>query len=243
MLKRLFIVLGLFGLALVFFDLIREFESPTALPSVAEHYVAQGLQEVGSANLVTAVVVTYRGLDTLGEVTVLFIAATGVGLLLKRREQHDDAGDAGNVHIVDNARLVMKKRPASELVQTGSLFLVSLIVLFGVYIFVNGHLSPGGGFQGGAVIASGVLLLLLANPYQELSHTTISVLESLSGAVYVGLGIVGLVWAGGFLDNNIFGLGTAGMLCSAGIIPLIYVCVGLKVGAELSGVLEHLQKA
>ncbi len=228
MLKRVFIVLGLLGLALVFLDLIQEFKSPDVLPHVAEQYVAQGLQEVGAANLVTAVVVTYRGLDTLGEVTVLFIAATGVGLLLKRRERHIE---------------MPEKRPASELVQTGSLFLVSLIVLFGAYIFVNGHLSPGGGFQGGAVMASGVLLLLLSNPHQELSHRTISLIESLSGVAYVGLGIIGMVWAGGFLDNNIFGLGTPGLLFSAGIIPVIYVCVGMKVGAELSGILENLHNS
>jgi multicomponent Na+:H+ antiporter subunit B len=226
MLKRVLIILGLLGLCVVFLDLIREFESPDALLPVAEQYVARGPAEIGAANLVTAVVVTYRGLDTLGEVTVLFIAATGVGLMLKRREHHD----------------VPKKRTASELVQTGSLFLVSLIMLFGVYIFVNGHLSPGGGFQGGAVIASGMLLLLLSNPHQELDHKVISVIESLSGVVYVTLGTVGLFWAGGFLDNNIFGLGAFGLLFSAGIIPLIYVCVGMKVGAELSGVLKHLQE-
>lgn len=226
MLKRVLIIVSLVGLGLVFFDLIREFNSSDALLPVAEQYVARGPAEIGAANLVTAVVVTYRGLDTLGEVTVLFIAATGVGLMLKRREHHE----------------VPEKRPASELVQTGSLFLVSLIVLFGVYIFVNGHLSPGGGFQGGAVIASGVLLLLLSNPLQELNHKVISVIESLSGAVYVALGTIGLFWAGGFLDNNIFGLGTFGLLFSAGIIPLIYVCVGVKVGAELSGVLKYLQE-
>lgn len=226
MLKRILIIVSVLGVCLVFFDLVREFKSPDALLPVAEQYVTRGPGEIGAANLVTAVVVTYRGLDTLGEVTVLFIAATGVGLMLKRREHHD----------------VPEKRPASELVQTGSLFLVSLIVLFGIYIFVNGHLSPGGGFQGGAVIASGMLLLLLSNPHQELSHRTISVVESLSGAVYVALGTVGLFWAGGFLDNDIFGLGAFGLLFSAGIIPLIYVCVGMKVRAELSGVLKHLQE-
>jgi len=227
MLKRILIILSLLGLCLVFFDPVREFEGPDTLLPVAEHYVARGPEEVGAANLVTAVVVTYRGLDTLGEVTVLFIAATGVGVLLKRREQQSGA---------------FEKRPASELVRTGSLFLVPLIVLFGIYIFVNGHLSPGGGFQGGAVIASGVLLLLLANPHQELSHKIISSVESLSGAAYVALGAIGLIGTGSFLENDIFGLGTFGLLFSAGIIPLVYVCVGMKVGAELSGVLKHLQE-
>lgn len=228
MLKRLCILIALAGLALVFVDLVREFETPDSLPPVAGQYVAHGVRDVGAANLVTAVVVTYRGLDTLGEVTVLFIAATGVGVLLKRREHSKEA---------------LMKRPSSELVQTGSLLLVSLIMLFGIYIFVNGHLSPGGGFQGGAVVASGVLLLLLSNPHQHISHTAISIIESLSGAAYVGLGTIGLLWAGGFLANNLFGLGTPGLLFSAGLIPIIYIFVGLKVGAELSGVLKHLQES
>jgi multicomponent Na+:H+ antiporter subunit B len=144
MLKRVLILIGLIGFGSLFYDLAADFTETESLNPVAEHYVTQGPVEVGAANIVTAVVVTYRGLDTLGEVTVLFIAATGVGLLLKRREE---------------AAAIPEKRPASELVQTGSLFLVSVIVLFGVYIFVNGHLTPGGGFQGGAVIASGAVAL------------------------------------------------------------------------------------
>lgn len=213
---------------MLFYDLATEFKGTDALNAVAERYVSKGPSELGAANLVTAVVVTYRGLDTLGEVTVLFIAATGVGLMLKRREDHDEFSE---------------KRPASELVQTGSLFLVSLIFLLGIYIFVNGHLTPGGGFQGGAVIASGVLLLLLANPYKELRHNLLNIIESISGFVYVGVGTLGLLFAAGFLDNRILSPGTLGNLFSAGAIPIIYVCIGMKVGSELSNVLKNLQEA
>ncbi len=212
---------------MLFYPLVAEFKGAASLNPVAERYVSKGPSELGAANLVTAVVVTYRGLDTLGEVTVLFIAATGVGLMLKRRKDQVEPSD---------------KRNASELVQTGSLFLVSLIFLLGVYIFVNGHLTPGGGFQGGAVIASGILLLLLANPHQKLNHTLLTVIESISGFVYVGVGTLGLLFASGFLDNRIFSLGTFGNLFSAGAIPVIYICIGMKVGSELSNVLEHLQE-
>jgi multicomponent Na+:H+ antiporter subunit B len=86
-------------------------------------------------------------------------------------------------------------------------------------------------------------LLFLANPFQQISHTVLSVIESISGVVYVGLGVMGLLLAGGFLANNLFGLGTFGTLFSAGIIPLIYLCIGMKVGSELSNVLKHLQEA
>ena len=228
MLKRALIIVSLIGLGLVFLNLVTEFKGADTLPPISERYVSQGPSELGAANIVTAVVVTYRGLDTLGEVTVLFIAATGVALMLKRR---------------DGQTVESEKRPASELVQTSSLFLVSLIFLLGIYIFINGHLTPGGGFQGGAVIASGVLLLLLANPHQEISHTLLSKIESISGVVYVGIGLFGLLYAGGFLDNRILGLGTFGNLFSAGAIPVIYICIGMKVGSELSNVLKNLQEA
>jgi multicomponent Na+:H+ antiporter subunit B len=228
MLKRLLIIISIIGIGILFYDLVVEFKGTESLNSVAEHYVNKGPSELGAANIVTAVVVTYRGLDTLGEVTVFFIAATGVGLMLKRRKDQIEPSD---------------KRKASELVQTGSLLLVSLILLLGVYIFVNGHLTPGGGFQGGAVIASGVLLLLLANPHQKLSHRLLSGIESVSGVAYVGVGTLGLLLASGFLDNRIFNLGTFGNLFSAGAIPVIYICIGMKVGSELSNILRNLQEA
>ncbi|MDJ0806811.1 MAG: MnhB domain-containing protein, partial [Gammaproteobacteria bacterium] len=99
-----------------------------------------------------------------------------------------------------------------------------------------------GGFQGGAVIASGIMLLFLALPYAKLRHTLLSLLESLSGFGYVIVGIFGLVLAGGFLDNRFLPLGDYGKLFSAGAIPLIYIFIGLKVGTELSAVLEHFKR-
>ena len=82
MISRVVILLVLALLALMFFDIAANYSEHTALEGVATRYVGQGPDELGAPNLVTAVVVTYRGLDTLGEVTVLFISALGVGLLL-----------------------------------------------------------------------------------------------------------------------------------------------------------------
>ena len=112
-----------------------------------------------------------------------------------------------------------------------------VIFLVGVYIFINGHLTPGGGFQGGAVIASGVLLMLLTNPTLHISHKIVATIESISGIAFVAIGILGIVLAGGFLDNSILPLGKFGTLLSAGAIPLIYIFIGLKVGSELSNII------
>lgn len=226
MAKRLLIVLTLFLLASMFWQAISHYTEKTALSPLATRYVAQGPDELGAQNLVTAVVVTYRGLDTLGEVTVLFLSAAAVGLLLT---------------LGGREAAEQPPTPASELVQTAVQYLFPIVLLFGIYIFANGHLTPGGGFQGGAVIASATLLLFLALPLSRLRHVLLSLTESLSGFGYVVIGVLGLVLAGGFLDNRALPLGEYGHLFSAGAIPVIYVFIGLKVGTELSAVLEHFK--
>ena len=220
MVRKGFILLMIVALGFMFWDFAGNFTGRETLPEVSAHYVEQGPEELGAANVVTSVVVTYRGLDTLGEVTILFAAAAVVGLLLHLNRNENE-----------------KRQEGSELLKTGTALLFPLILLFGVYIFINGHLTPGGGFQGGAIIASAVVLSVLADPNKKTGHTILSVIESLSGLTYVVLGAAGAVLSiNGFLDNRILPLGEYGTLVSAGLIPLIYSLVGLKVGSELSSV-------
>ncbi|MBP9905652.1 MAG: sodium:proton antiporter [Rhodoferax sp.] len=228
MIKRFIAFAMMAGLGVIFMALLAGYEPDAALNLTALYYAENTAREIGAANIVTAIVVTYRGLDTLGEVTVLFLASTIVGLVLSMGRKTQ----AGHSKLV----------PVGELLTTGSRFLAPLVMLLGVYIFVNGHLTPGGGFQGGAVIASGALLLLLADPLKHLSHTLISVVESFAGAAYVLIGVLGLILAGGFLDNRFLPLGDLGVLFSAGAIPLIYSLIGLKVGAEFASILANLSQ-
>jgi len=227
MIKRVTILFSLLLLGLVFLQMVAGYSPRTALNPISEHYVTAGPGELGAANIVTAVLVTYRGLDTLGEVAVLFISAAGVGLLLRRR--------------VGETEESPDRRAASELVRTAVQFLLPLIFVLGTYVFINGHLTPGGGFQGGAVLASGIMLLLLADPDTRLNHGIVRLLESFSGFGYVVVGVLGLILAGGFLDNRFLDLGTFGELLSAGAMPIIYVFIGLKVGTELSAVLQRMK--
>lgn len=228
MIKRISILFSLLLLGYIFLGLVAGYSPRSELNDISRHYVTAGPDELGAANLVTAVLVTYRGLDTLGEVAVLFISAAGVGLLLRRKSPAAEAEP--------------DRRASSELVATAVHFLLPLIFVLGVYIFVNGHLTPGGGFQGGAVLASGIMLLLLAHPSARLNHGLVEWLESSSGFGYVLVGVFGLVLAGGFLDNRFLGLGEFGALFSAGAMPIIYVLIGLKVGTELSAVLERMKE-
>ena len=83
---------------------------------------------------------------------------------------------------------------------------------------------------------------MLADPLKQFSHQLISVLESLSGLLFVGIGVLGVLLAGGFLDNRLLPIGTLGELFSAGVIPVIYSLIGLKVGAEFSSMLASLSE-
>ncbi len=231
MVKRFLILLLVAGMGLIAFDLFQAYQDNAALSETGAYYAANAAEETGAANLVTSVVVTYRGLDTLGEVSILFLTAAIISFVLKFREEEDNKPQ--------------KLRPTSEILSTATQVLTPVIMLVGIYIFLNGHLTPGGGFQGGAVIASAVLLMLMANPRMHISHRIVGFVESVSGMAFVLIGVIGILAGGGFLDNRILQLGTFGTLLSAGAIPLIYIFVGLKVGAELSNIignLSHIEK-
>ncbi len=226
MIRKIFILVILAGLTIVFVSLFANFGDSETLSPLAAHYANNGVEEVGAQNLVTSVVVTYRGLDTLGEVTILFLVAAIVSFFLKRTNPEKEQ---------------TATRKTSEIVTTATKLLVPIVMVLGIYVFVNGHLTPGGGFQGGAIIATSVVMLLMANPGFKINHTVVATVESVSGIAFIFIGILGIILAGGFLDNKILSLGNYGTILSAGAIPIIYSFVGLKVGAELSNILSNFQ--
>jgi len=228
MVKKGLILLLLVGFAAIISGLIINFKGSEELNPLAMHYAEKGVKEVGAANLVTAVVVTYRGFDTLGEVTILFLAAAIVGFFLKVYQKDDNREST--------------LRRTSEILITASTLLVPTIFMLGVYIFINGHLTPGGGFQGGAVIATGVVLMIMAKPNVKFNHKLLAFLESISGVGFVVVGVLGVLLAAGFLDNRLLPLGEFGTILSAGVIPIIYILVGLKVGSELTNILGSLKE-
>jgi multicomponent Na+:H+ antiporter subunit B len=190
---------------------------------VGKHYINEGVKETGATNIVTSVVVNYRGFDTLGEVTVLFITAIGIGAVLS----------------TVGGKTVREIEPASLVLYTGCRLLFPLILIFGTYIFIHGHLTPGGGFQGGAIIASGFLLIYLGCRERRISRIASNLADSLGGLVFVVLGLLGLSFGGYFLLNFLPN-GTANTLFSAGIIPIIYIAIGFKVGSELASIIDNL---
>ncbi len=177
--------------------------------------------ESGSANIVTSIVVDYRSFDTLGEITVLFLSALGVGLLM-----------GSGVRTTLRSGFILK---------TAAKMVAPLMLLTGIYIFTHGHLTPGGGFPGGSMMATAFLLHYFGSDTVKSNLKPLKWIESTAGALYILLGLAGLFVAGSFLQNFL-PTGTLGHLVSAGIIPLVYVLVGLKVGSEVSGIVADFSK-
>lgn len=231
MMRKGFILLALLALGVIFAGLIGGYDERQVLTPLAGRYVSEVPVELGAPNVITGILITFRGFDTLGEVAVLFMVAASMGLLLGARSRGAVATEAGE----------STPKPPSELVRSGADVIMPLIFLFGAYVIMNGHISAGGGFQGGAVVASGVMLLMIAFPSTPISHAVLSTIESLDGVLYVCAGILGLILAGGFLDTRFLPLGQFGAVFSAGAIPLISVLLGMKVGAELSVIIDRFR--
>ncbi len=113
------------------------------------------------------------------------------------------------------------------------------IMIFGIYMILHGHLSPGGGFPGGVVIASAFVLLTLSFGkeivYQKLKESTASVMESVGALIFLILAVLGIVF-GGYFFLNFLPKGEPLRLISAGFIPLANIGIGLKVGGGIFAV-------
>lgn len=129
-----------------------------------------------------------------------------------------------------------KSKPGMTLiVKTVTRLTVGLILLFGIYIVLHGHLSPGGGFAGGVIVALSFVHLMLAFGKDvaaaKISRKLASNLESIAALMFLGVALLGFM--GGSFFMNVLGKGTPFDLFSAGTIPLSNIAIGMKVGVGL----------
>ncbi len=128
-------------------------------------------------------------------------------------------------------------RGMSLIVKTTVSLLIGFIMLFGFYIIITGHLSPGGGFAGGVILAGGLMLVVLAfgadAVRRRMGHRLAIVWESLGAIGFLGIALLGFI-AGTFFAQ--FLIPESGFrLFTGGAIPYSNVAIGLKVGAGLFG--------
>jgi multicomponent Na+:H+ antiporter subunit B len=194
-----------------------------------------------ATDIVTALNFDIRAFDTVGEEFILFGSVAGVALLLRilRDEDEDTERSRG---VEDHAFA-----GPSEALRVMSLILIPLLVALGVYLVLHGALTPGGGFQGGVVLAAGPMAILLAGRYLALKRVApefaLESAESIGAAAYVLMGVGGLIFAGVFF-KNFLPLGKPGMLLSGGMMPLNSIAVGLEVtGAFLLTWTEFLDQS
>lgn len=193
-----------------------------------------------ATDLVTALNFDIRAFDTLGEEFILFASVLGVVLILRemREERERPAQRESEEHTFSGA---------SEALRALSLGVIPGLVVLGVYIVVHGQLTPGGGFQGGVILAAGPLAVFLAGRYLRVKivapHTLVEIGEAAGAAGYVLVGLGGLVFAGVFF-KNFLPLGLSGHLLSGGQLALASVAVGLEVsGAFVIAFSEFLDQA
>jgi multicomponent Na+:H+ antiporter subunit B len=225
MIRNLASLLFTGGLLFFLMVLVGGFDLGQAPMLIGQGVQASAQAEVGAANFVTSVVLAYRGFDTLGELSILFAAAAAAGLILGKAKRSEVAEPDGGF-----------------VLRTGADLLFPLLMMVGFYIIVHGHLTPGGGFQGGVILAAAFFIPLLARPSGKVSHGAISFIEGFAGATFIGIGLIALFQGQAFLQPML-NHGQFGTLLSAGTLPFLYMAVGLKVGAELAGLLAHIADA
>jgi multicomponent Na+:H+ antiporter subunit B len=186
---------------------------------------ASAVAERHLTNMASAVNFDYRAFDTLGEEYILFAAVTGLALLL--REARGEIEDA--------PRDALPNRDASDrsdALRWFGMILAGFTNLFGLYVVIHAHLTPGGGFQGGAILGTACLLVYLAIGYRAFRTVSPKVLMDFADATGAGgyaLIGMGTLLAGGAFLQNMLPLGQTGDLLSAGTVPLINLAVGLEV--------------
>lgn len=197
---------------------------------VAQRYIEKGLEETGAVNMVTGMILDYRAFDTFGESTVLFTAACSVILLLKLGDHSKKEPTRAMLEAEYDDR---HHEPKNDLIlQLAAKAFVPIILLFGIYVILNGHLSPGGGFSGGAVMGAGLILYLNAFGFEKTER--FFTFKTFRWICFVALLTYGGLKSYSFYcgANNIpsgIPLGTPGDILSSGLILPLNICVGFIV--------------
>jgi multicomponent Na+:H+ antiporter subunit B len=178
-----------------------------------------------ATDVITSVNFDYRGFDTLGEEFILFAAVLGLALLLRERRDEEEGPP-------DDDATGRQVRGASVAVRLITVALIGPTVVLAVYVTVHGHLTPGGGFQGGVVAATALLMVYLGGEYLALRRIRplplVEVTKAAGAGAFVLIGVGGLLFSASFLENFL-SLGTIGDVFSSGTIPLLSVAVGFEV--------------
>ncbi|MDO4475682.1 MAG: MnhB domain-containing protein [Lachnospiraceae bacterium] len=195
---------------------------------VSRRYIEKGLEETGGVNIVGGMILDYRAFDTLGESHVLFIAACAVIILIRNDRKKKNKSEDDKLY-EPRQDLVLRKVAALQ---------IPFILLFGIYIVLNGHISPGGGFSGGTVMGAALILYYNAfgteNVGRFFTYRTFNRISICALAFYAFAKCYSFFTGANHLPTGI-PLGTPGAILSSGLILPLNIAVGVIVTCTMFG--------
>ena len=220
--------LCLFIVLLVMVSFLPPFGSPDnpAHNEVPRRYIEQGMSETGAVNVVAGMILDYRAFDTFGESCVLFVAVCAA-LALLRKDERD---------VFDELLHDMEEPTYDLILRHISRYIAPMIAVFGVYVVLNGHLSPGGGFSGGAILGSAMILYAFSFGTIEAQRVFSydNCRRTMTGALlfYALLKGYSIFMGANHIPSGI-PLGTPGAIFSAGYILPLNIAVSLVVACTM----------
>lgn len=200
---------------------------------VVSRYIESGLKETGAVNIVSGMILDYRAFDTFGESCVLFVATICVTLMLRIDHLEGESRKEGPGD--DSIHLVFEPK-ADNILKKGAMIVVPIILVYGIYVILNGHLSPGGGFSGGSVLGAGFILFSNAFGFEKterfLNAKSVKWITFCSLLVYCLAKSYSFFTGANGLESGI-PLGTPGAILSSGLILILNICVGFVVACTM----------
>lgn len=201
---------------------------------VPQKYIEDGIEDTGAVNFVAGMILDYRAFDTLGESHVLFIAACCVLILLRIDKKKDGSISTAKKEAEENDRRFEPKN--DKILQKIAFLLVPPIIIYGIYVVLNGHLSPGGGFSGGAIIGAGLILYLNAYGFKKtekfFTYKTFSTVSLCSLLFYAASKSYSFFTGANHIES-VIPKGVPGDILSAGLILPLNIAVGMVVACTM----------
>ena len=211
-------------LAFIFFVFVLTLgDLPTLYNDFARDFYQEfGFLYTGSANLVTAIYLDFRLLDTLFEAGILLVAVTGVSWIA----QHDN--------VEHNPLFMLDRFKIPELFVSLARVIYPIVLLFGIYVVFNGHLAPGGGFQGGAILATALLILYYIDLKKKTNLKLIFTIEKWLYLLLIAISMLSFVTRGQWFTN--FAPFDSSTLTKSVFLITLNLLIGAKVALGLTAI-------
>jgi multicomponent Na+:H+ antiporter subunit B len=202
------------------------------------------VQQTNATGVVSAINFEYRGFDTVGEEFILFAAAAGMSVVLRRLRGEREEREPGEQRSPEEAAASRQLPPTSSSVRMVSLLLVGPAAVIGWWLATHAQTDPSGGFQGGVVLATAFFLIYLSGEFivfrRLRPQAMLDASEAIGAGGFAAVGLTAVAMSLPYLYNYL-PLGTIpGAISSSGTIALISFLVGIEVAAAFVLIIGEL---